>query len=235
LPKIKKAPAWLKSSFLIKLYQSIPGVVLSNWLAQCMLYAEPVEILFKLSLELTIFIFIGGVYWGFADFSFLSIIFIALITHTITFFVNGHFFALGRFFGIVDNEPKPFIDYPDGIRKRLANKKCIIAFVMFGSLSREKFSPSSDLDIRIIASDGFINNFKACFLLFIERFRALLNKYPLDAYVVTKEKGLEKLSIDEPPIVLFDKEGFIPNQYRMHFEYDEFRKLFLEKYHYTSS
>lgn len=52
---------------------------------------------------------------------------------------------------------------------------------------------SSDLDVRVVARDGWINNFIACFWAFRERFLALLNKYPIDIYTVTKRKGLGKL------------------------------------------
>lgn len=105
---------------------------------------------------------------------------------------------------------------------------------MFGSLSRKKFLNSSDLDIRVIASDEFINGFVACFWTFIERFRALLNKYPLDVYVVTWHKGLEKLRSDEPPIVLFDKENFTIKHYNKYYDYDTFKEKFLKKYNHGS-
>ena len=101
---------------------------------------------------------------------------------------------------------------------------------MFGSLSREHFSSSSDLDVRVISKEGFFNCYISCFWVFLERFRALLNKYPLDVYVVTKRKGLEKLRTDEIPIVLFDKERFIQTQFKKSFQYDQFRKMFMEKY-----
>ena len=170
--KVKKTPLWLTNAFLIQLYQSRPGVLISNWVAQTMLYAEPVETVFRLTLEFSIFLLIGSIYWYNYRFNFLSVTIIGILTHTITFFINGHFFVLKRFLGIVHNEPIPFIEYPDGIKARLLQRKSIIGLVMFGSLSRKKFLNSSDLDIRVIASDEFINGFVACFWTFIERFRA---------------------------------------------------------------
>ena len=234
MTKIKKSPAWLNNKFLIKLYQSKVGVLFSNWLAQCMLYAELTEILFRLCLELFIFLLLSAVYINFLEVSFFIAFGIVLLTHTITFFINGQFFVLGRFFGIVHNEPIPFIEYPESIKNRLLKRKSIIGLVMFGSLSRNKFSTSSDLDIRVIASDDFINVFVACFWTFIERFRALLNKYPLDVYVVTWHKGLEKLRSDELPIVLFDKENFIQERYNKYYDYDMFKEKFLKKYNHGS-
>jgi len=234
MAKIKKSPAWLNNQFLIKLYQSKVGVLFSNWLAQCMLYAEPTEILFRLCLEVFIFLLLFGVYVVFKDVTLFNSVGIALLTHTITFFINGQFFVLGRFFGIVYNKPVPFIEYPGRIKKRLLKRRSIIGLVMFGSLSREKFSTSSDLDIRVIASDDFINIFIACFWTFIERFRALLNKYPLDVYVVTWHKGLEKLRSDEPPIVLFDKERLTTKHYNKFYDYDTFKEKFLKKYNHGS-
>jgi len=234
MAKIKKSPAWLNNKFLIELYQSKVGVLFSNWLAQCMLYAETTEILFRLCLEVFIFLLLFAVYINFLEVNFFIAFGIALLTHTITFFINGQFYVLGRFFGFVHNEPIPFIEYPDGIKARLLKKKSIIGLLMFGSLSRKNFSPSSDLDIRVIASNDFMNIFVACFWTFIERFRALLNKYPLDVYVVTWHKGLEKLRNDEPPIVLFDKENFIQERYNKYYDYDTFKDKFLKKYNHGS-
>ncbi len=137
---------------------------------------------------------------------------------------------LGRFSGIVNNKPRPFIQYPENIRSRLKNRKSITSVVMFGSLSRESFSSTSDLDVRVIAEDGFVNNFTACFWTFIERFIALVNKYPLDIYVVTKYKGLEKVRSDEIPVILFDKKDFIEKSYEKKFDYDLYKEMFLKKY-----
>ena len=228
--KIKKPPQWLKSIILIKLYQSKFGVVLSNWLTQCMLYAEFTEVLFRLTLELVVFLILLAITLAFSEFRFSTALVVLIISHTVTFFINGQFFVLGRFLGIVQNKPKYFIEYSEKIRENLKNKKSIMALVMFGSLSREKFSSSSDLDIRVISKDCFSDAFISCFWTFIERFRALINKYPLDIYVVTKNNGLEKLRDDEPPIILFDKEAFISNHYKQFYEYDRFKQMFLEKY-----
>lgn len=232
--KIKKHPSWLKNRLLISIYRSRVGILFSNWLAQCILYAEMTEILFRLCLEVCIFLLLFVVYVNWGKVSLFSFFGIALLTHTITFFINGQFYVLGRFFGIVHNEPVPFIEYPESIKNRLLKRKSIIGLVMFGSLSREKFSPSSDLDVRVIASDYFSNNFIACYWTFLERFRALLSKYPLDVYVVTRYKGLDKLRTDEPPIILFDKQNFIQKRYNKYYDYDAFKEKFLKKYNHDS-
>ncbi len=228
--KKKKIPAWINNKLLAALFQSKFGIVLSNWLAQCMLYAETVEVFFRLFFELSIFLIICFFYSMFFNTGFYTLFFIGIITHTISFFINGQFFVLGRFLGIVNNKLEPFIQYPEKIRERLKKRKSITCVVMFGSLSRKSFSPTSDLDVRVISEDGFINNFIACFWTFIERFIALINKYPLDIYVVTKYKGLEKLRSDEIPIILFDKKYFIEKQYEKKFDYDLYKKMFLKKY-----
>ncbi len=228
--KKKKIPLWINNKFLSDLFQSKFGIILSNWLAQCMLYAETVEVLFRLFFELIIFIIICFFYGMFFNINIYALFFIGVVTHTISFFINGQFFVLGRFLGIVNNKPRPFIQYPENIRSRLKNRKSITSVVMFGSLSRESFSSTSDLDVRVIAEDGFVNNFTACFWTFIERFIALVNKYPLDIYVVTKYKGLEKLRSDEIPVILFDKKDFIEKSYEKKFDYDLYKEMFLKKY-----
>jgi len=227
--KKKKIPTWLKNRFLIRFYQSKFGVLFSNWLAQCMLYAEPTEVIFRLSLELFIFLFFVAIYGNFARIDLYSFLTIGVLTHTVTFFINGQFFVMMRFLRIAHNNPKLFIEYPEVIRARLVKRKSICAVIIFGSLSREEFSSSSDLDVRVVAEDGFMSNYIACFWIFIERFHALFNKYPLDVYVITKHSGFEQLRTDEPPVTLFDKVCFVSEHFNEYYDFDLMRMRFLEK------
>ena len=124
--KIKEPPHWLKNKLLINLYQSKFGVTFSNWLMQCMLYAEFPEVLFRLTLEITVFSALLAMTLPFTEFRFLIAFIILLVSHTVTFFINGQFFVLGRFLGIVHNKPKYFIEYSEKIRENLIDKECII-------------------------------------------------------------------------------------------------------------
>jgi predicted nucleotidyltransferase len=230
MPKTKKAPLWLKNRFVIRLYETKVGILFSNWLTQNMLYAEWVEVLFRICLEFTIFCVISALFWIINDqLSIYNIIIIVLLTHTTTFLVNGQFFVLLRFFKDVYNDPVTLIEYPEGICKRLRDKKSILAAVLFGSISRKNFSSSSDLDVRIIAQHGIIDNFIACFWVFLERFIALLRRHPLDIYVITENSGLEKIRTDEMPIILFDKDNFFETQYDKYLFYEDFKDDYKRK------
>jgi L-malate glycosyltransferase len=218
--KIKKPPFWLKNRLLIKLFQSRLGTVLSNWITQCMLYAEPVEIMFRLTLEITVCsLLVLGCVIFFKTLQLKVFLLILLITHTITFFINGQLFVLARFLGYKFRDPEFFIGYPLKIKMRLEKRESVLAIAVFGGLSKGLYSETSDLDMRVIARSGFVNNFVACYWVFLERLLALFYKYPLDVYVVTGKSGLEKLNTDEIPVVLFDKGEIIAALYPVSFDY----------------
>jgi predicted nucleotidyltransferase len=228
--KVKSLPEWVGNGLCRKVLQSGLGVVASNWVAQSMLYAETTEVVFKLSLELAVFFALLGIYSLFGDLTACVLVGIGGLTHTVTFFINGHFFNLGRFLGIVRSEARSFIEYPQGIGLRLKRRRSVMAVVVFGSLSKGRFSDTSDLDVRVIAKGGFIAGYVASFWVFLERFRALLSKYPLDIYTLNTKKGLEKINPEEPPIILFERGNEISHIYHDHLAYSEYRRRFLEKF-----
>ena len=226
----KKKYAKVQSNCLRMLLESKVGVLLSNWCFQGMLYMEPAEVFFKVLLECF--------FWGLAA-AILSrtglrpviVWCLALIiAHTANWLFNGHLFVLGRYLGFTHTRPEKFIAYPLGIKARLETKKSVAAAAMFGSLSRDNFSTTSDLDMRIIYRRGVANSLVACFWGFMERFRALLNSFPLDVYVIRKTRSIKKLRPDEPPVVLFDHTGFWNAHYERTIDFEAFRRRFLRKY-----
>jgi L-malate glycosyltransferase len=232
--KKKKVPPWLRNRFLVWLYQSKIGILFSNWASQCLLYAEPIEVLFKLSLEFSVFLLLMALASTVTRLTLLVVVIAALVAHTTTFIVNGQLFVLWRFIGKVRTDPKTFIEYAGTIGNRLEKRQSIRSVLMFGSLTRDRFSESSDLDVRVISDANFLAGFIACFWVFLERFMSLLKKYPLDIYVVNEFKGLEKLRNDEPPVVLFDKNSFVPMQYAEYDDYKSYKQRFLQKYCFDS-
>ena len=191
---------------------------------------EGVERLFKLLMEIMLFCLILSLFLSTNLNAWTSAPLALFLAHTLNWLFNGHLFVLGRYIGFTNNEPRSFIEYPGRIRNRLMHKSSIDAIAFFGSLSREGFSPTSDLDMRVIPRKGVWNAFVACFWTFVERATALLNKYPLDVYVVSKRSSLDKLRADETPVILFDHSGFFNRYYTATADYQEFKCEFLTKY-----
>lgn len=213
-PKKKKLPNWLTNPFLAKLYQSKCGVLVSNWLNQGMSYMLLEELFLKLIFEIIIF---GFVYYIASIFGLraLTCFFISFFSaHTINWLLNGHFFNLIRYLGLGRQDYEWFIAYPNKIRRRLLGKKYISGVALYGSLSRGSFSETSDLDVRVIARPGVVNAFLASWFVFRERFLAFFAKYPIDIFMATQKRGLEKLRSDEIPIILIDNNNFFKNYYK---------------------
>jgi predicted nucleotidyltransferase len=137
------------------------------------------------------------------------------IAHTLNWLFNGHFFNLIRYFGLGKQNYEWFIAYPNKIRTRLLGKKSISAVALYGSLSRGSASQSSDLDVRIIACPGTMNALSVSFFVFRERMIAFFSKYPIDIFMATQKRGLDKLRSDEPPVILIDNDGFIEEHYEI--------------------
>ncbi|MEK7324059.1 MAG: hypothetical protein AAB217_02235, partial [Chloroflexota bacterium] len=68
-----------------------------------------------------------------------------------------------------------------------------------------KWTPASDLDVRLVRHPGAINALRACLLVLRERARATFRRFPLDIYVLDSGAGLSKLRPDEPPRVLINR------------------------------
>ena len=153
-----------------------------------------------------------------------------ILAHTINWLFNGQLYVLGRYLGFTHTKPSRFIAYPDTIKRRLIKRKSIKAVAFFGGLSRGSFSKTSDLDTRIISQAGLINSFIACFWVFLERSLALLYKYPLDIYVISKPDSFRKLDRNEYPIVLFDHTDELEKYYSHTQDFQKVKADFLNRY-----
>lgn len=179
-------------------------IILSNWTFQGMLYADKTERLFRLSLDVLISVILYGIFFNFISNSYLALILSIIVAHTINWIFNGQLFVLGRYIGIKPNKQNEFCKYIKDLRNRVEREKSIQFVAVYGSLSRNKLSDHSDLDVRIIRKKGFLNGLRACLFGFLERTRALFNKFPLDLYVLDNKNHLSKIRKDEGAIVLYD-------------------------------
>jgi hypothetical protein len=86
--------------------------------------------------------------------------------------------------------------------------------LIYGSLARNAWNSRSDIDIRFLRAPGILNSIHSIFVLLRERSIAVINKQPLDAYLVDGTSFILKMRKDEKPIVLLDKCGAIQKEYQ---------------------
>jgi predicted nucleotidyltransferase len=180
------------------------GALLLHWLVQGLLYMDRTERLFKIGLDL-----VGGLLIGtllrlrlprLAAFS--AGFFIA---HTLNFLFNGHLWGVLKHFGGVQNSRDEFNHEVESLKARLACEPSIIYAAAYGSLARGEWSPTSDLDVRMVRAPGMRNGWRASVFVLRERTRAFLSGFPIDIFVFDDYKFRTRMREDASPIVLKDQ------------------------------
>lgn len=180
----------------------IAGVAV-HWTFQNLFYMDPTERWFKLLLDLVLTIINGailsvGLPWQLAwPTAFL-------VAHTVNFLLNGQLWVLLKHYGLVNYTYEAFESYARSLGRRAQREPAIRYVAIYGSLSRQQWSPSSDLDARIVRYPGFVSGLRTCWFLLRERSRALIAGFPLDAYITDNEMSLRKLNPEESPFYLSD-------------------------------
>lgn len=186
-----------------------PVVIIKYWTIQGILYMNWTERLHRWALEIVFFL---CAYVGFTQFvPFPHILIVSLITaHTISIILNGHLFAMcahDLYWFSLYRDRKRFFRYVENLRERLNRRapEYTCGVVFFGSLSRGIFQDSSDLDVRFISEDGFLNALRTAHLTFLERLHALLSGFPMDAYMFRNGAEIgKKMDVEnEVPVYLY--------------------------------
>ncbi len=220
--KKKALPGWAENTPVAGLIQSRAGIILSYWLFQGMLYMDNRERAMKISLDIMMVVplYLIGV----------SLPVALVLVHTVNMFINGHFFAMRRHMGIGKNDPKEFIRYIEMLQDRIQGKRFLLGAAAYGSLSRNIYKATSDIDIRIFPEKGAINWLKTVLWLSWERFRALMFVFPIDIYAFDLEVIDSRMRTDEPPIVFLDEHGKIVGKYPDNVPFNQFALNFRNKY-----
>lgn len=178
------------------LYQFPLVGLFSHWFFQSLLYMDWTERFFKLGLELFLIAILVPFFRNF--FSTYAAWFGGFcVAHTINFLFNSDPWTALRLYGMVYISYEEFSDYALDLGHRAGKEQSIASVYAYGSLVREEWNPTSDLDVRIIRNPGSWNGMRACFFLLCERTRAFFSGFPLDAYVLDSDLPLRKLRIDE--------------------------------------
>lgn len=204
-PKPGIGYAKTNSRILQRLYRHPFFALASHWTFQSIFYLDPTERLFRIALDLVITVFMAlllGIWFSW----WISWPIAFFIAHTLNFLLNGHLWGLLKHYGIVRHSPTSFKGYVDGITGRASTVTAIKYMVAYGSLAREEWSSTSDLDARLIRYPGRLNGLRACWFLLCERARALLAGFPLDMYLIDDERSLQKLEARERPVYLYHRQ-----------------------------
>jgi predicted nucleotidyltransferase len=196
-----KAPHYgkFRSKVLRSLFTSPLPAVASHWLFQSLFYMAPTERWFKIGLDIGLtLVFLLPLRQRLALAPALMFSFLA--AHTLNFLFNGQLWGVLKQYDWVHTTPQAFEDYCAGLSQRGRREPSIRHLYAYGSLSRQEWTPSSDLDVRLVRYPGFSNGLRACWFVLRERSRALVAKFPLDIYVVDRLSDLQKLSPSEPPV-----------------------------------
>lgn len=224
---MKQLSCRIKNKTLRRILVSTSGMMLTNWIFQGMRYMDFFEVCHRLCFEILVFLLLF-VLFSITLKPLYALIFALVISHSIMWFVNGHFFALIRG---KKTEPNSFLDYIDRLHKRLTNVNYLRGVVIFGGLCKGKYSVYSDLDLRVIKSGGFLNSIKACNYAFIERLRALIYMFPLEIYVFDDFDELDKENKKQrSPIIVYDPKSKLKIKYPTGKNYATFKDEFYASY-----
>ena len=183
------------------------GALAVHWLFQGMLQMDPTERRFKLGLDGLASLVVGGILglWlpGLLAFG-LGI----LIAHTLNFVLNGQVYGVLKHFGGVRHTWEAFDHEVEGLRARVAREPAILHAAAFGSLSRDAWRPTSDLDVRLVRAPGPHSAWRACWFAARERARAFWRGFPLDLLVLDDHASLNKMA--EEGLSLADVKRWTP-------------------------
>lgn len=181
------------------LLRSPLAAVVAHWLFQGMLYMDATERWFKVGLDvlLTVLAAIPLRHW----FHGRSAWAVALpLAHSLNFLFNGQVWGVLKHYGIGRLSRAGFHPYLCQLARRIGNEPSILWAGVYGSLIRGNWSPTSDLDIRLVRKPGLINALRACLFVLVERSRALIHRFPLDIYVLDDSRQLAAMREDGWPL-----------------------------------
>jgi predicted nucleotidyltransferase len=192
---------WGKNKLTRKLFSCVLFGLLSHWTFQNMLVMDRTERIFKISLDILMTIFLSLIL-SFILPPLFAVLPAILLAHTFNFFFNSQVWVVLKYYGYVNLTRSAFDEYTDQVISRIRDEPSIASAVIFGSLARNEWRPSTDLDMRLIRKCGLVNGFRSCIFVMGERSRSLFAKFPIDICVLDTLKPLDRLRKDEELIII---------------------------------
>ena len=178
-----------------------------EWLHQGFTYLDKTQRYYRMLYETLFFLFFTwscNILFKLSFTNYLLWVVTAFITHTIFWIFDSNWWAGFMFTYPWTKNPgeQKTIDYLNKMAIRMKNTESISSVLIYGSISRGVWHNKSDLDVRFLRRSGFGNGFLSIFVLYRERFIALIKKQPLDVYVADSINFLKKMREDEIPVML---------------------------------
>jgi predicted nucleotidyltransferase len=165
--------------------------IVSHWIFQGMVYTDRTERNFKLFLD-GLFTAIAGTFLSFRLPKYYAWPIAFFVAHTLNFLFNGQLSVLGKNHGLQHTNYEKLQEYLAHLKRRAKQEPAIQKVVIVGSVSEHRWSPTSDLDVRVLRYPGFINGLRAVLFILRERTFALFRWFPLDIYLLDSEAALSR-------------------------------------------
>lgn len=208
MPDKKPHYAKVDARWLSALLSRPPVALAVHWLFQGLLAMDTTERVFKLGLDALLWAAFGRILrsifglplgWALALGGFLA--------HTVNFAFNGQIFGVLKHYGSVRRSRAAFDAEVAALRDRIAGEPSIVYAAAYGSLARGEWSPTSDLDVRLVRAPGAANALRACWFGLTERTRATYRRFPLDLLVLDDCAALDSMMERKTPVVLLERQG----------------------------
>lgn len=178
--------------------------ILRNWLHQGVSYMDRGERVVRLSLE-GAFVVLSSLMLVALGVSGVASVFLTIaVVHTVFWVFNGNFWALVQFsipLNTAGTEGAT-LSYLAELQRRAEAQPAIEGVALFGSPTRGAWHGFSDLDMRFVRAEGFVNLLTAGLFMMRERAIAALQRKPLDSFLADGPTFLDKMRKDERPIFL---------------------------------
>ena len=194
---------------------------ISAFIFQGMLYANWRENVIKILLDgmmTCLLIFMMPWYWA------------VVCAHFLNFCLNGQFLCVFYHIGAGNNTPEKFLGCVEFLKRSLDQTSAVSAAIAYGSLSKGKWRPSSDIDIRFIPGLGEIAFWKTCLWAVKARAIAFFQGFPLDLFVTTMSTAYKQMNKDELPIIFKDVKDISSKYYQKRMSFEDFRDLFQNRF-----
>lgn len=188
-----------------------------NWAHQGLRYMDSGELSARILVEfleiLVAWLLMGRLFIGVKPIITAGIAF--LVVHTWNWVTNGLFWTviIFTFPSLRNPGAKKTVSYLNKMRERLAGRDCISAIAIYGSVTRGTWHDRSDIDIRLLRRPGIAALCCAAWITFQERFRAFIERQPMDLFLADDIDFLKKMRSDEIPLLTLCKDDRLNSLY----------------------
>jgi len=208
-------------------------VLLRYWLVQGVLYMNWMERLHRFALEALLIVLLAWLFGMLGDGMWVWIA-AFLAAHTMSAIFNGHPFAVlvhdAGVRGVCYYRDRDrFLGYVEDMQARLERDRPIYlaGALVFGSIVRGVFRPTSDLDARYIPMPGAWNALRTAHLVFVERLRSTLKGFPMDIYMFrdARETAAKMNVSGELPLALYSRGSLVAEKFGKVMSMDDVKDL----------